>query len=228
VVDYNTDRPHQSLGDRPPAERFSLARPRLEPVDAQTGEILAGPVPLVGPRPGGVTRWVDHHGRISIAKHFYKVGATFAGELVEVVVAGGLVDIFHRQMLIATHVRRGQATLDRPMRANAGRPRARRPAAGPSVVRRADANGSIYFAGVQYRAGRMWARQPITVTLVGGSVQLSVDDKVIRVHAARHDPAKEHGAFATPKGRPRQPKTASRVRSVRQLPEPNRKAGTGT
>jgi transposase InsO family protein len=208
VVEYNTDRPHQSLGDRPPAERFSLARPRLEPVDAQTGEILAGPVPLVGPRPGGVTRWVDRNGRIGIAKHHYKVGATFAGELVEVVVAGGLVEIFHRQMLIATHVQRGQAALDRPVRQSPGRALARRPAAGPSVIRKADANGSIYFAGVQYRAGRMWARQSITVTLVGGSVQLSVDDKVIRVHAARHDPAKEHGAFATPKGRPRKPKTA--------------------
>ena len=38
---------------------------------------------------------------------------------------------------------------------------------------------------------------------MAGSVQLSVDDKVVRVHAARHGPAKEHGAFAMPKGKPR-------------------------
>lgn len=35
----------------------------------------------------------------------------------------------------------------------------------------------------------MWGRQPIAVTLIAGSVQLSVDGKVVRVHAARHDPA---------------------------------------
>jgi len=155
-----------------------------------------------------VTRWVDANGRIRVAKHAYKVGRTFAGELVEVVVSGGLVEIFHRQALIATHVQRGRATLDRPVRERPGAPRARRPASGPSVVRVADGNGSVSFAGTMYRAGRMWARQSVTVTLVAGSVQLSVDGKVVRVHPARHDPAREHGAFATPKGRPRQPRTA--------------------
>jgi hypothetical protein len=49
----------------------------------------------------------------------------------------------------------------------------------------------------------MWARQQVTVTLVAGSVQLSVDGKLVKVHPARHDPAKEHGAVATPNGRPR-------------------------
>ena len=42
-----------------------------------------------------------------------------------------------------------------------------------------------------------------------GSVQLACDGKVIRVHAARHDPAKEPGAFATPNGRPRKPRTVA-------------------
>lgn len=209
VAEYNMARPHQSLGDRPPIERFSLARERVEPVDPDTGEIAGrSPLGLVGPRPGGVTRWVDQAGRIRVAKHPYKVGRTFSGEMVEVVVSGGLVEIFHRQALIATHVQRGQATLDRPVRERPGVPRARRPASGPSVTRVADGNGSVSFAGSTYRAGRMWARCQVTVTLVAGSVQLSVDGKVVRVHAARHDPAKEHGAFATPHGRPRQPKPA--------------------
>ena len=34
-------------------------------------------------------------------------------------------------------------------------------------------------------------------------MQLAVAGRVVRIHPARHDPAKEHGAFATPKGRPR-------------------------
>ena len=204
VVEYNTQRPHQSLGDRPPTERFSLARPRIEPV--ADDKVWRRPTPPADPRPGGVTRWVDQSGRVRIAKQPYKVGRTFSGEMVEVVVSGGLVEIFHRGALVATHVQRGQATLERPVRETTGPIRARRPATGPSVTRLADANGMIYFAGCGYQAGRMWARRTITVTLVAGSVQLSVDGKVVRVHAARHDPAKEHGAFATPNGRPRRPK----------------------
>jgi hypothetical protein len=155
-----------------------------------------------------VTRWVDQAGRIRVARHYYKVGRTFTGEMVEVVVAGGVVEVLHRGVLIGTHVQRGQAEPDRPVRERPGTPRARRPASGPAVLRVADANGSVSFAGATYRAGRMWARRQVTVTLVAGSVQLSVDGKVVRVHPARHDPAKEHGAFATPHGRPRQPKTA--------------------
>jgi hypothetical protein len=51
-------------------------------------------------------------------------------------------------------------------------------------------------------------RLAITVTLVGTSVQLAVDGTIVRVRPVRHDPAKEPDAFATPHGRPRQPKTA--------------------
>jgi len=75
-------------------------------------------------------------------------------------------------------------------------------------MRIADANGGVSFAGASYRAGRAWARAQITVAIVAGSVQLSVDDKVIRVHPIRHDRAKEHGAFATPNGRPRKARGA--------------------
>jgi transposase InsO family protein len=204
VYEYNHDRPHQSLGDRPPAERFALAGRR---VDADTGEIIAeepdDPPTAIRPRPAGVTRWADQRGHISLAGFRYRVGPSFAGELVEAVVTGGLVQIFHQQVLIATHVQRRPAGSSRPARPTSLAPRARRPAAGPSVIRMADGNGSISFAGAMYRAGRMWARRQITVTLVAGSVQLSVDGKLVRVHPARHDPAKEHGAFATPNGRPR-------------------------
>jgi len=66
----------------------------------------------------------------------------------------------------------------------------------------------VSFAGASYRAGRAWARRSVQVAIVANSVQLSVDGKVVRVHPIRHDRAKEHGAYATPNGRPRQPKTA--------------------
>jgi hypothetical protein len=41
-----------------------------------------------------------------------------------------------------------------------------------------------------------------------GSVQLSKDGKVIRVHPIRHDRSRELGAFANPKGRPRRKNSA--------------------
>jgi transposase InsO family protein len=205
VNEYNTTRPHQSLGDRPPAERFAMARQATNVVE--TIEVDQ-PRASAGPRPAGVSRWVDQRGQISLARYRYRVGASFAGELVEAVVRGGLVEIFHRGVLVATHVQRLPAGRQKGRTQLGPAPRARRPAAGPSVIRMADGNGSISFAGAMYRAGRAWRRHPITVTLVGASVQLSVDNKLIRVHPARHDPSKEHGAFATPNGRPRRPKTA--------------------
>jgi hypothetical protein len=76
------------------------------------------------------------------------------------------------------------------------------------VTRTADANGAVSFAGASYRAGRSWARSQVHVAIVGASVQLSVDGKVVRVHPIRHDSAKEHSAFATPNGRPHKTKSA--------------------
>jgi hypothetical protein len=48
----------------------------------------------------------------------------------------------------------------------------------------------------------------VDVAIVTGSVQISENGRIIRVHQIRHDRTKEHGAFATPKGRPRIKKTA--------------------
>ena len=86
--------------------------------------------------------------------------------------------------------------------------RAREPTEGLTVTRRADGDGTICFAGSAYRAGRSWARQLIDVSIVAGSVQLSIDDQVIRVHPIRHDRTRELGAFANPKGRPRRGRSA--------------------
>lgn len=208
MVEYNTIRPHQSVGDVPPAERFGLARERVEltvAVDDERGD-PAATSPTV--RPAGVSRWVDQRGKISLAGFSYRVGATFAGEPVEVVCERGLVEILHAGVLVATHVQRLRRDDPRPAGRAPKAGRARTATNGPSVIRIADVSGTVSFAGASYRAGRSWARKSIRVALVGASVELSVDGKIIRVHPIRHDRTKEHGAFATPNGRPRKTKTA--------------------
>jgi hypothetical protein len=92
VAEYNTKRPHQSLGDRPPIERFALAPAH------RTADLEMPDVPdevALSQRPPGVNRWVDQRGSIGLAGLRYRVGATFAGESVEVVVRAGLVEILH-------------------------------------------------------------------------------------------------------------------------------------
>jgi hypothetical protein len=110
-----------------------------------------------------------------------------------------------KSVVVATHAERVRAegrAKPTPRRAPSVA-RARPASLGPTVTRIADGNGVVNFAGVTYRAGRAWARQLIQVAIVAGSVQLSLNDKVIRAHPIRHDRAKEHGAFSTPNGRPR-------------------------
>ena len=159
-------------------------------------------------RPSGVNRWVDQRGSIGLGSFRYRVGATFAGESVEVVVRSGLVEILHAGVLVATHAERRRADKgSAPQRApRSGR--SRPPTSGMTVTRRVDQGGSVSFAGAGYRVGRSWARQLVDVAIVAGSVQISAKGKVIRVHAIHHDRSKEHGAFATPQGRPRKAQVA--------------------
>ena len=101
VQEYNTARPHQSCGGRPPAERFQLAgRNRAA---AGPGPVPAPATPPAGTqRPAGVSRWVNAHGKISLGGFSYAAGASYAGEPVEAVVAGGLVDIVHARIAWAS------------------------------------------------------------------------------------------------------------------------------
>ena len=97
---------------------------------------------------------------------------------------------------------------------------ARDPTAGLTVTRLADGAGVVSFAGPPYACGRRWARTAIDVTIVAGSVQLSRDGKVIRVHPIRHDRSRELGVFANPEGRPRRKNSATgnvALRSCRWL-----------
>jgi len=246
VAQYNTERPHQSLGMCPPIDRFRLAATDPAGMSAVTVDV---PVAAVAPggqasraRPPGVSRWVDQAGRIRLAGFGYRVGATFAGEHVEAVCAQGLVEIWHRGVLVASHAQRSRPGKPAGVR-QAGPRRTRQATSGPTVTRIADATGAVSFAGTMYRAGRAWAGRSLQVAIVAGSVQLSAGSTVVRVHPIRHDPAKEHGAFATPNGRPRKQAATDPTDDTahaaagtgqhhdvpaKQVPEPICHPGTGT
>jgi transposase InsO family protein len=207
VVEYNTIRPHQSIGMRPPVERFSLADRSVGVTELDPEQDSPPPVSSDARAPG-VNRWVDQRGKISLGRFRYHVGPVFAGEAVDVVVRDGLVQILHQGVLVATHAERRRdsgSTRTNPIQ----RTRAPRVATvGDSVARRVDNGGSISFAGSAYRVGRSWRQTTVLVAIVAGSVQISAGGKVIRVHAIRHDRSKEHGAFAQPRGKPRKAKSA--------------------
>ena len=92
VAEYNTARPHQSCGGRPPIERFALAGRSVAAGTAAAAEPPPEPAPgrRDGKRPAGVSRWVNAAGKISLGGFSYHAGATYAGEPVEVIVSGGL------------------------------------------------------------------------------------------------------------------------------------------
>jgi transposase InsO family protein len=203
VIHYNTARPHQGIGDRPPADRFALALPM--PLEVAEPAETSAPEPALD-RPAGllaITRRVADSGRISLAGVRYLAGRWLAGELVQVALHDGLVEISHRGVLIATHASRHRpGTQPAIRRVPAARPP--RPAtSGVTVTRIADPGGTVSFAGAGYYAGWAYRRQQVQVALVGDTVQLAAAGRVIKVHPIRHDRAKEHGAFATPNGRPR-------------------------
>jgi transposase InsO family protein len=119
VKTYNCERDHQSLGDRPPSERFRLARAdALEVIESDES------TPIDAPALPRITRRVATNGCISLGAHRYLAGRWLAGEVVEVVAGDGLVEIHHRGMLIATHAHRHPAGRER---ATAREPRARAP-----------------------------------------------------------------------------------------------------
>ena len=207
VNTYNTERPHQSIGMVPPAKRFALASPSDSAPFVEPGPEPKPAKPLAAaPEPGkglGITRWVEQSGRIGLGGFKYHVGRWLAGEMVEIVAHDGLLTIAHRGVVVATHAQRFRAGTPATIRPGASVRKPRLATTGMTVTRTADASGYVSFAGVGYRAGRAYAGKAVEVSIVGGSVQLAVAGKVVRIHPARHDPAKEHGAFATPRGRPR-------------------------
>lgn len=98
VHEYNHLREHQSLGNRPPIERFATARPA--PFEEPEPAVVA---PRVAPR---LIRRVLVDGAISLLNFKYHVGRHLAGQSVEVVSRDGLIEVLHEGVVIATHARR--------------------------------------------------------------------------------------------------------------------------
>jgi len=201
VVEYNTEREHQSLGDRPPIERFRLARSDvLEPVEVEPE--LEEQLDLAAPMPPSIARIVDVSGRISLGGHRYHAGRWLALETLDVVSRNGLIELFHQGVLIATHARRHAPEKEPSVMRRRGK-RPHLPSRSIAVTRKVDGSGSIAFAGASYRVGNAHKRTQVEVSVVGDSVQIAAAGRLVRTHPIRHDRSKEHGAFANPGGRPR-------------------------
>ena len=199
---YNHVRPHQGIGMVAPIERFRLATP------AASSVVLEGASPDTTTRVEVARRRVDNRGTISFASTRYLAGKWLAGETVEVSCDAGVLTISHRGVVVATHARRHTPAKEaaaitrgrqrRPSRAIPARPSP----STVSVTRKVDTTGCVSFAGTSYRVGRPFARRQVQVAVVGATVEISVGEELIRVHPAKHDRTREHGALANPGGRP--------------------------
>ena len=197
VEHYNRERPHQSLGGAVPWARFRLAGDEpVTVVEEAAPEEEASDEPVT-------TRRVSTKGTVSFATASYKAGAWLAGQRVEVICDGGLVQLFHRGVLVATHARRHPvmkqaAGLERNRQARPSRPSV----TAASVTRKVDSSGNVCFAATNYRVGNAYRRRQVQVAVVGDTIEISVGTELIRSHPIRHDRTREHGALANPGGRP--------------------------
>jgi hypothetical protein len=185
-----------------PLRRFTAGEPVRAVAEAQVRPALNALAPRETPR-GAVSRLVGATGKISLCGCEYRVGAYLVGESVEVSLSGSLVEVRHRGVLVASAVARHRAEAV-PIRGR--QPQARPHTAGRPVWRMVDQRGSLSFAGAIYRVGNRWCGRQVEVRLVGDVVEISLAGELIRSHAAKHDPIKENGAFAAPRGRPRKQK----------------------
>jgi hypothetical protein len=201
VRDYNTQRPHQSLGDVAPTQRFELRR--REPFEVIDGEVTTKEHVVLAAK--SLRRVVDEKGRVSVLRFRYHVGKAFVGESVDVTSEGGLLNVHHHGVVIATHAKRHLPEADEKF---TDRPKAARPTKGDEVLRAVDNQGAVSFAGISYRAGNPYRGMIAGVRIVGDTVQVTIDGKLIRTHKARHDRSKEFGALAMPNGKPRRKSVA--------------------
>ena len=205
VVKYNTERPHQSLGDRPPAERFALAAAptpldtdlelveveeptshpdRRESAGGSTNEDRSGStasaIGSVRPSPANQSK--------SSSKEDWSRFSTkvFSSPLMP---SAGMTE---PRPSAPEH----QELVDRDRRVRACPSSDRSTAADP--FRSPGLPIGSGAAGDAERRGGHRGR-------IGPDLR---QREVIRVHQIRHDRSKEHGAFATPNGRPRNRKVA--------------------
>jgi transposase InsO family protein len=191
VVHYNEQRPHQSIGDRSPIDRFRLAAP------ANPVEVLDGPARVAV----AFTRRVTRSGTISVAGTSYLAGRWLAGEIVDVSIADGLVEISRAGVLCETHAQHhpvGRAA-PRGTRPPGPDPLAAKP---QPVTRIVDSTGRLSFAGRAYLISRHVTGRSVEVTLLNDTLEFRLDGELVKTSPIRHNRAKESAAFANPGGRP--------------------------
>jgi hypothetical protein len=118
------------------------------------------------------------------------VGTWLAGETVDVVCGNALVEIFHRGVLVISHVaRHAPETRIRKRRVvNPDRQRSRRRRGGrttPSVTRLFDVTGWVSFAGATYKVGKQYTRRSVQVAVIDGLVKITLDGQTIQTHPIR-------------------------------------------
>ena len=157
VHDCNHCREHQSLGNRPPAERFATAHPT--PLE-ESAPVAPAPECEPGPPAPRLLRRVLVDGKVSPLNFKYHVGRYLAGQSVELVCHDGLVEVFHDAVLVATHARRHLPEQEERVLKQALAAAPKRPASDRVVVRKVDRNGSVSFAGANYRVGNAFPGTP--------------------------------------------------------------------
>jgi hypothetical protein len=207
VTFYNTERPHQGIGMVSPAERFSGAPQTIGPILPQEDEELPA---LVRSPVRRAVRKVSQNGRMRLAGADYTVGRFLAGETVEAEFGpDGLVSLFCRNVLVATFASKHTKEAEEPaLRRRLQGVGARSKMIYPPVLRLVDSRGDLSFAGTGYHVSTRFVGQQMEVRLVGDTVQIWSEGKLIRTHPARHDKEKEHGAFNVRNGRPRKLKAS--------------------
>jgi hypothetical protein len=169
VFDYNHQRAHQSIGDRPRIDRFQLARP----ADDEVVDVDDAPELVDTKGPPRITRRVGDHGRISLAGHQYLAGRWLAGEVVEIELSDRLVEIRHDVVLCETHARHlpPSKTPKEVVQRNVSR-RAREATIGMTVTRVVDSSGNVSFAGHGYHVPHRFVRSPtLEQEGLGGDVE---------------------------------------------------------
>ncbi len=173
-----------------------LAQGKPGPVETPQVDTAIDPGPVT-------TRRVGSAGTISFATARYKAGGRWlAGQTVEVVCDGGLVQIFHRGVLVATHARRHPIDKQTAGMARGRTLRPSRPTAtAASVTRKVDSAGGVCFAGTNYRVGNNYRRRQVQVAVVGDTVEISIGTELIKLPQG---PPRPHPRARSP-GQPRRP-----------------------
>lgn len=104
VGDYNTTRPHQSLGMATPAQRFDATDRRGEPDVALDLRVVSED----RSGEGWVSRTVSLNGTISVSNQVFSVGKQRAGQLVDVRVLDELLEVWDGPDLLKNVLRTTQ------------------------------------------------------------------------------------------------------------------------